>query len=185
MRLKRPAQPLVFQFQRAGSLCAAVACLYQAWPKLEASLCLYRGAYYLKAAAALRQRQSVRRLAAPFGKPLGACPVFYAYCEEHGRCLSTNAVEELFPFGEQLHHVTVMTVEPGFGGQKLQEWPLKKVRTLKAHFPNLLIEVDGGINLENAHIVREAGADVLIAGTAVFTAKDPEQAIQQLRGEPV
>lgn len=34
-------------------------------------------------------------LAAPFGKPLGACPVFYAYCEEHGRCLSTNAVEEL------------------------------------------------------------------------------------------
>ena len=95
MRLKRPAQPLVFQFQRAGSLCAAVACLYQAWPKLEASLCLYRGAYYLKAAAALRQRQSVRRLAAPFGKPLGACPVFYAYCEEHGRCLSTNAVEEL------------------------------------------------------------------------------------------
>ena len=52
VRLKRPAQPLVFQFQRAGSLCAAVACLYQAWPKLEASLCLYRGAYYLKAAAA-------------------------------------------------------------------------------------------------------------------------------------
>ena len=95
VRLKRPAQPLVFQFQRAGSLCAAVACLYQAWHKLEASLCLYRGAYYLKAAAALRQRQSVRRLAAPFGKPLGACPVFYAYCEEHGRCLSTNAVEEL------------------------------------------------------------------------------------------
>ena len=94
-------------------------------------------------------------------------------------------VEELFPFGEQLHHVTVMTVEPGFGGQKLQEWPLKKVRTLKAHFPNLLIEVDGGINLENAHIVREAGTDVLIAGTAVFTAKDPEQAIQLLRGEPV
>ena len=57
-------------------------------------------------------------------------------------------VEELFPFGEQLHHVTVMT-------------------------------------LENAHIVREAGTDVLIAGTAVFTAKDPEQAIRQLRGEPV
>ena len=51
--------------------------------------------------------------------------------------------------------------------------------------PNLLIEVDGGINLENAHIVREAGTDVLIAGTAVFTAKDPEQAIRQLRGEPV
>ena len=93
--------------------------------------------------------------------------------------------EALFPYGDQLYMALVMTVEPGFGGQKLQEWPLKKVRTLKAHFPNLLIEVDGGINLENAHIVREAGTDVLIAGTAVFTAKDPEQAIRQLRGEPV
>ena len=91
----------------------------------------------------------------------------------------------VLPFIDRVEMILVMTVEPGFGGQKLQEWPLKKVRTLKAHFPNLLIEVDGGINLENAHIVREAGTDVLIAGTAVFTAKDPEQAIQLLRGEPV
>ena len=95
MRLKRSAQPLVFQFQRAGSLCAAVACLYQAWPKLEASLCLYRGAYYLKAAAALRQRQSVGRLAPGLGTPLGACPGCYAHCARHRRGLSTNAVEEL------------------------------------------------------------------------------------------
>lgn len=93
--------------------------------------------------------------------------------------------EAVAPYLELVDLILVMTVEPGFGGQKLQEWPLKKVRTLKAHFPNLLIEVDGGINLENAHIVREAGTDVLIAGTAVFTAKDPEQAIQLLRGEPV
>ena len=93
--------------------------------------------------------------------------------------------EAVLPYLDELDLVLVMSVEPGFGGQKLQEWPLKKVRTLKAHFPNLLIEVDGGINLENAHIVREAGTDVLIAGTAVFTAKDPEQAIQLLRGEPV
>ena len=95
VRLKRPAQPLVFQFQRAGSLCAGVGFLFQAVAKLAGSLGLLRGADYLKSAASLRQRQSVRRLAAPFGKPLGACPVFYAYCEEHGRCLSTNAVEEL------------------------------------------------------------------------------------------
>lgn len=94
-------------------------------------------------------------------------------------------VEPIFDILDEFDMVLIMTVEPGFGGQKLQEWPLKKVRTLKAHFPNLLIEVDGGINLENAHIVREAGTDVLIAGTAVFTAKDPEQAIRQLRGEPV
>ena len=78
-----------------AGLCAAVACLYQAWPKLEASLCLYRGGYYLKASAALSQRPAVRRAAAPYGRALGSCPVFYAYCEEHGLCLSTNAVEEL------------------------------------------------------------------------------------------
>ena len=94
-------------------------------------------------------------------------------------------VEAVLPFLDDLDMVLVMTVEPGFGGQSFMAPMMDKVRTLKAHFPNLLIEVDGGINLENAHIVREAGTDVLIAGTAVFTAKDPEQAIQLLRGEPV
>ena len=95
MRLKRPVQPLVFQFVQASALCYAAAALYQDLPGLKSSLCLYRGGYYLKASAAPSQRPAVRRAAAPYGRALGSCPVFYAYCEEHGLCLSTNAVGEL------------------------------------------------------------------------------------------
>ena len=95
MRLKRPAQPLVFRFPGATPLCGAAAALYERFPQVESSLCLYRGAYYLKVCATLAQRPEVRRKAAPFGASLGASPVLYAYCEEHGRCLSTDAVGEL------------------------------------------------------------------------------------------
>ena len=93
--MKRPAQPLVFRFGGATALCGGAAALYGNFPKLEASLCLYRGAYYLRVGATLGERSSVRRALAPYGSWLGASPVLYAYCEEHGRCLSTNAVGEL------------------------------------------------------------------------------------------
>lgn len=92
-------------------------------------------------------------------------------------------VEVLYPYGGRLHSVTVMTVEPGFGGQVLQEKPLEKVTELKRRFPGLVIEVDGGVTLENAAQVRQAGTDVLIAGTAVFGAADPEAAIREIRGQ--
>ena len=59
-------------------------------------------------------------------------------------------IEELYPYGERLHSVTVMTVEPGYGGQKLMPEPLKKIRELKQRFPHILVEVDGGVNLETA-----------------------------------
>ena len=92
-------------------------------------------------------------------------------------------VEALFPYGQRLHSVTVMTVEPGFGGQELKKEPLKKILELKRRFPQLLVEVDGGVNQETAPQVLEAGADVLIAGTAVFGAKNPRQAMNLLLGQ--
>lgn len=95
MRLKRPAQPLVFRFAGVTPLCGAAVALYEEFPLVESSLCLYRGAYYLKVGATLGQRPKVRRKAARYGASLGASPVLYAYCEEHGRCLSTDAVGEL------------------------------------------------------------------------------------------
>lgn len=95
----------------------------------------------------------------------------------------STPVEELFPYGDRLHSVIIMTVEPGFGGQKLQEEPLRKIRELKRRFPHILVEVDGGVNLETAPRCREAGADVLIAGTGVFRAEDPAEAMVMLRGE--
>lgn len=90
-------------------------------------------------------------------------------------------VESLFPYGADLYLVTVMTVEPGFGGQKLMPGPLEKIAVLKQKFPQILAEVDGGVNLETAGLCKEAGTDVLVAGTAVFQAEDPERAIALLR----
>ena len=90
--------------------------------------------------------------------------------------------EALFPFAPLLDLAVVMTVEPGFGGQKFMEAPLSKIRQIKEKCPSLLVEVDGGVNRETAPLCREAGADVLVAGTAVFRAEDPALAIAQLRG---
>ena len=90
--------------------------------------------------------------------------------------------EALFPFAPLLDLAVVMTVEPGFGGQKFMEAPLSKIRQIKEKCPSLLVEVDGGVNRETAPLCREAGADVLVAGTAVFRAEEPALAIAQLRG---
>lgn len=90
--------------------------------------------------------------------------------------------EAIAPWGGMLYMVTIMTVEPGFGGQKLMEKPLEKIPPLKEKFPHLLLEVDGGVNDVTAPLCKRAGADVLVAGTSVFGAKDPAAAIQRLRG---
>lgn len=82
-------------------------------------------------------------------------------------------VSEIGPWGADLKQVTVMTVEPGFGGQKMLLEPLRKIIELKARFPWLMVEVDGGVNLETAPLCKAAGADILVAGTSVFQAENP------------
>jgi ribulose-phosphate 3-epimerase len=81
--------------------------------------------------------------------------------------------------------VIVMSVNPGFGGQKFIENTYAKVRQLKqlitAKGSNALIEIDGGVNLQNAKPLLEAGADVLVAGNFVFSASDPKGVITQLK----
>lgn len=89
--------------------------------------------------------------------------------------------QALAPFASELYMVTVMTVEPGFGGQKLIPSALEKLSWLKENFPGVLLEIDGGVTLENASLCREKGADVLVAGTAVFKAADPAGTIQTWR----
>lgn len=75
-----------------------------------------------------------------------------------------------------------MTVECGFGGQKFQPHVLDKVKQLRSRFPTLDIQVDGGINPETARLAAAAGANVLVAGTAVFGCKEgPAAAIRGLR----
>ena len=81
--------------------------------------------------------------------------------------------------------VLLMSVNPGFGGQKFIENTYEKVRQLKAlcnrKNPECLIEVDGGVNTSNAPLLFAAGADVLVAGNAVFKSDNPQQTIHDLK----
>jgi len=81
--------------------------------------------------------------------------------------------------GEQM--VLVMTVEPGFGGQKFMPSELPKVRALRDRYPDLDIEVDGGLGLGTIDQAADAGANVIVAGSAVFGAQDPAEVIAKLR----
>ncbi len=86
---------------------------------------------------------------------------------------------------EDLDLVLIMSVNPGFGGQKFIYQTLEKVRMVKdmitVRNTNTLIEVDGGVGLQNAEKLLQAGADVLVAGSSVFRAKNPTLAIEQLK----
>ena len=86
---------------------------------------------------------------------------------------------------DKLHHILIMSVNPGFGGQKFIPSMLDKIRNLSevmTHYENPIeLEVDGGINHENVGEIKQAGASVLVAGSAVFKAKDYKKAIKALR----
>lgn len=89
--------------------------------------------------------------------------------------------EALLPYLDLCNMVLVMTVEPGFGGQKFMADQMDKLRFLREKKPSLILEVDGGVNADTAKLCREAGADVLVAGTSVFGAADIPAAIGALR----
>ena len=87
------------------------------------------------------------------------------------------------PLLDDVDLICVMTVNPGFGGQKFMADQMEKLRALRAKRPELILEVDGGVNRETAPICRENGADVAVAGTAVFRAENIPAEIALLRGE--
>ncbi len=99
-----------------------------------------------------------------------------------------TAAEAAIPYLKRgIDLVLVMTVEPGFGGQSFMVDQLPKLAALREYIdqycPGCRLEVDGGVNLETAPRCIQAGADVLVAGSAVYGAKDIPAAITQLRGE--
>lgn len=95
---------------------------------------------------------------------------------------SPEAVRRLLPLCDL---VLVMTVQPGFGGQHMREDCLKKLPVIRQMIRetgrDIRLEVDGGIKMDNAHRVIEAGADVLVIGTGLFRAEDPAAVVQALR----
>lgn len=95
--------------------------------------------------------------------------------------------ETVFPFLEKVSMVLVMTVHPGFGGQKFMPEMMEKVRTIRAEILSrgldVDIQVDGGIGVNNIGIVTEAGANVIVAGSSIFGAKKTGAVIKAMREE--
>ena len=93
-----------------------------------------------------------------------------------------SALEEILP---HVDLVLLMSVNPGFGGQKFIETTFEKTRKLKKMVdeinPNIIIEIDGGVNDQNAGELFNAGADMLVAGSFVFKSNDPSQTISNLK----
>ena len=91
----------------------------------------------------------------------------------------------LIPYVEQLDLILVMTVEPGFGGQKFMYDMLPKIEEIRSmidtYNPSCELEVDGGVDVETAPFVKKAGANVLVAGSAVFNKSDRAEAIRLIR----
>ena len=95
-------------------------------------------------------------------------------------------VENIFDVFPLCDMVLLMSVYPGYGGQKFIPEVLEKVRKARAYAietgrPEMDIEIDGGVTEENAKIIREAGANVLVAGSAVFRSPDPKLTIENLK----
>lgn len=95
-------------------------------------------------------------------------------------------VESLFPHLKNCDYVMLMSVYAGFGGQKFIEDTYERVRTLKAELDaqglDIPLEVDGGVSASNAAELIRCGADILVAGSAVFKAEDPADVIARMRG---
>lgn len=90
-------------------------------------------------------------------------------------------IEAVYPYIDRLSMVLVMTVEPGFGGQSFMEDMMPKIEKLRKDFPHIDIQVDGGINPETIKTCAKAGANVFVAGSAVFKSENPKETIIQLK----
>jgi len=90
-------------------------------------------------------------------------------------------VEKIFPFLDKIDMVLIMSVNPGYGGQKFIPEVLEKVKKVRKLKPSIDIEIDGGISPETIHLAKMAGANVFVAGNAIFNKPDRIKAIKELR----
>ena len=102
--------------------------------------------------------------------------------KEFGIALNPDTlIEQISNYVQVLDLVLVMSVDPGFAGQKFQDKVIPKITALRRKYPDVKIEVDGGINIGNAKTVVQAGADILVAGSAIFGSDDIGGAINNLK----
>jgi ribulose-phosphate 3-epimerase len=94
-----------------------------------------------------------------------------------------SAISDYEGYTDDVDMFLIMTVEPGFGGQKFMSAMMEKVKQTRSIIGDrpIWLQVDGGISLETIEIAREAGADTFVAGSAVFNSPDPAEMIMQLR----
>ena len=94
-------------------------------------------------------------------------------------------IEEITEYLSYLHQVIIMTVEPGKGGQELIESTIDKIAKLKKYIEenniDIDIEADGGINIDNVEKIKQAGANIIVAGTAIIDSEDFKQTINELK----
>jgi len=88
--------------------------------------------------------------------------------------------EEIMPFLDFADIVLVMSVEPGYCGQRFHKNAIDRVNFFKTNYPEKIVEVDGGVNTENSGILTTNGADILVAGSAIFKSDDPIETIKKM-----
>lgn len=89
-------------------------------------------------------------------------------------------IEIIAPFLDKFKFVQLLAVNPGYSGQKFNTQTLKKIKFLKKNYPKVVVEVDGGINLKTAKLVKKAGADVVVSGSYIWKSKNPQKAYKEL-----
>lgn len=93
-----------------------------------------------------------------------------------------TAPEKVLPFLAEVDLLLVMTVEPGFGGQKFMPECAQKIKVIRKNAPStLIVQVDGGINAETGRVCRDFGANSLVAGNYIYKSADIKSAIESLR----
>lgn len=90
-------------------------------------------------------------------------------------------IDDILPICDKVDMVLIMTVEPGFGGQKFMPDTMTKVQKIRESYPNMNIQVDGGLSPKTIDVAAAAGANVIVAGSSVYGSDDPAAAILAMR----
>ena len=85
-----------------------------------------------------------------------------------------------FSYLRDFKFILILAVKPGFSGQKFNSSVLQEIKWIKSKFPKAVVEIDGGIDLETAKLVKKAGADIIVSESYIWSSKNPKQAYQNL-----